>query len=91
MASEGKGIGVQDLKGVRDQIESFRRLQGMGGGGGGPDTKKEDWFPPEPTEMDMDDMFWEIPKNEVILSLDWALKSLRGEGEPNGFAYTREA
>ena len=54
---EGRGecLGFQNLRGVRDQINAFHRL----GGGGSPDT-----YPREPMEMDMEDMFREIPKKE---------------------------
>ena len=57
----------------------------MGGGGGGGNTKREESYPPKPTEMDMDDMFWGIPKKEVIFSLEWAIKSIKGKRRTQWF------
>jgi len=29
-------------------------------------------------EMDMEDMFWEIPTHEVFQALDWAIGEIKG-------------
>ena len=47
------GLGFQNMRGVRDQIEAIRRLT---------QNCTNPQFPPLPMEMDMEDMFWETTR-----------------------------
>ena len=60
------------MRGVRDQVEAFRRLT---------QNRVNQLCPPTPIEMDMEDMFWEIPEEEVAKALDWAMRLARGKKE----------
>ena len=53
------------MLGVRDMILSARRL--------GASRSNMSL-----SEMDMDDMFWQIPQNEVLASVDWLFSVLDG-------------
>ena len=59
------GLGFQNMRGVRDQVEAIRRLT---------QNCTNHQHPPLPMEMDMEDMFWEIPQEEVGQALEWAMK-----------------
>ena len=66
----GIGIGFQRMFGVRDQARTVSRFDSQMGGG----------CPLILTEMDMDDMFWEIPTQEVFKAVEWAIKNVKGGG-----------
>lgn len=40
-------------------------------------------------EMDMDDMFWEIPTQEVFQAVKWAIKRAKGDGGKNFFSLAK--
>ena len=63
------GLGFQNMRGVRDQVEAVRRLT---------QNCTNPQHPPLPMEMDMEDMFWEIPQEEVGQAMKWAMKMVRG-------------
>ena len=65
-------FGFQNMLGVRNQIMAATRLVGRQG-----DMKC--------LEQDMDDMYWEVPKDEVLQSLTWAVDLLPRE-KPNCFS-----
>ena len=71
------GLGLQNLRGVRGQVRSIHRLTPQ---------YRTPHGPPCPEEMDMEDVFWEIPTPEVHEALAWALKLLRGKREVIWFA-----
>ena len=50
------GLGFQNMHGVRDQVEAIHRLT---------QNCASHQCPPVPMEMDMEDMFWEIPQGEM--------------------------
>ena len=63
LIEQSEGFGFACMPGVRDQLVAACRLGAI----------------PEHThlvEKDMADMFWEIPLEQVVLSLEWALASL---------------
>ena len=69
LGGRGEGLGFQNMRGVRDQVEAFRRLT---------QNRVNQLCPPTPIEMDMEDMFWEIPEEEVAKALDWAMRGQKG-------------
>ena len=68
------------MRGVRDQIEAIRRLT---------QNCTNPQFTPLPMEMDMEDMFWEIPQEEVGQALEWAMKMVRGGKDLQWFCLHR--
>ena len=69
LADKNLGLGFQNLKGTRDQAKAGERLCRQLG------CKTA----PLMLEMDMDDMFWEIPPNEIALAIEWAFRTTAGE------------
>ena len=78
------GLGFQNLRGVRDQGRAVRRLRSQMG----PDHD-QNCLPDIFCEMDMDDMFWEMPTREIFKSLKWAMKELGQQKRAVWFSITK--
>ena len=77
-----EGLGFQRLLGVRDQAHAIFRLHTRAAYGGDP-------IPPKCMEKDMDDMFWEIPLDQIMIALEWAHKKLRGKRQNLWFSIAK--
>ena len=64
----GIGIGFQRMFGVRHQARTVSRFIAQMGGA----------CLLTLTEMDIGDMFWEIPTQEVFKAVEWAIKHVKG-------------
>ena len=70
------------MRGAPDQVEAIRRLTKFGPSSHGT---------PTPMEMDMENVFWEIPLEEVTSALNFFGISYEGGSHSSGFASTSEA
>ena len=66
----GIGIGFRRMFGVRAQARAVSRFIAQMGGN----------CLLTLSEMDMDDMFWEIPTQEVFKAVEWAIRHVKGGG-----------
>ena len=91
LSENNLGIGFQRLLGVRDQARAFHRLQGQMGLDEGTPSERVAATPRQNDlcEMDMDDMFWEIPTQEVFQSLEWALGEIKGRRDHLWFSIAK--
>ena len=60
------------LLGVRDQVGLTTRLRGH--------NDRVEF-----RERDMNDMFWEIPKEEAVAAIRWAMTTQKREARKRGF------
>ena len=74
-----QGIGFQNLLGVRDQARAFQKFH----------TTVGTHSTVHLAEKDMTDMFWEIPKPQIISALQWAIAKSKRRGKTCFFSIAK--